>query len=212
MLNWLARIGWSHGDQEIFSRDEIARSSTSTRCTAPAPRPTRQSSPGCRSTTSRRCRASALLRASCSPSSTQAAGHPVESSPGLERARRPAARAQPHARRDGRARALLPGAEPRLRREGGARSICARRSSRPSPHCTTDSPRSRSGASLASRRSSSEVRAAPRRPAARQARAARARGHHRRRGLAADLRHARGAGQGALLGRIAEALHYLRHG
>jgi glutamyl-tRNA synthetase len=23
MLNWLARIGWSHGDQEIFSRDEI---------------------------------------------------------------------------------------------------------------------------------------------------------------------------------------------
>jgi glutamyl-tRNA synthetase len=24
MFNWLARIGWSHGDQEIFSRDEIA--------------------------------------------------------------------------------------------------------------------------------------------------------------------------------------------
>ncbi len=23
MLNWLARIGWSHGDQEIFSREEI---------------------------------------------------------------------------------------------------------------------------------------------------------------------------------------------
>ena len=23
MLNWLARIGWSHGDQEVFSRDEI---------------------------------------------------------------------------------------------------------------------------------------------------------------------------------------------
>ncbi|RIL06973.1 MAG: glutamate--tRNA ligase [Proteobacteria bacterium] len=23
MLNWLVRIGWSHGDQEIFSRDEI---------------------------------------------------------------------------------------------------------------------------------------------------------------------------------------------
>ncbi len=23
MLNWLARLGWSHGDQEIFSRDEI---------------------------------------------------------------------------------------------------------------------------------------------------------------------------------------------
>jgi len=23
VLNWLARIGWSHGDQEIFSRDEI---------------------------------------------------------------------------------------------------------------------------------------------------------------------------------------------
>jgi glutamyl-tRNA synthetase len=24
VFNWLARIGWSHGDQEIFSRDEIA--------------------------------------------------------------------------------------------------------------------------------------------------------------------------------------------
>jgi glutamyl-tRNA synthetase len=24
MRNWLVRIGWSHGDQEIFSRDEIA--------------------------------------------------------------------------------------------------------------------------------------------------------------------------------------------
>ena len=23
MLNWLARIGWSHGDQEVFSRDQI---------------------------------------------------------------------------------------------------------------------------------------------------------------------------------------------
>jgi len=23
MLNWLARIGWSHGDQEVFTRDEI---------------------------------------------------------------------------------------------------------------------------------------------------------------------------------------------
>jgi glutamyl-tRNA synthetase len=23
MLNWLARIGWSHGDQEVFSREEI---------------------------------------------------------------------------------------------------------------------------------------------------------------------------------------------
>jgi glutamyl-tRNA synthetase len=23
MLNWLARMGWSHGDQEVFSRDEI---------------------------------------------------------------------------------------------------------------------------------------------------------------------------------------------
>jgi glutamyl-tRNA synthetase len=23
MVNWLARLGWSHGDQEIFSRDEI---------------------------------------------------------------------------------------------------------------------------------------------------------------------------------------------
>jgi glutamyl-tRNA synthetase len=25
LLNWLVRVGWSHGDQEIFSRDEIAR-------------------------------------------------------------------------------------------------------------------------------------------------------------------------------------------
>lgn len=24
LLNWLVRIGWSHGDQEVFSRDEIA--------------------------------------------------------------------------------------------------------------------------------------------------------------------------------------------
>jgi len=25
MVNWLARLGWSHGDQEIFSRDEIVQ-------------------------------------------------------------------------------------------------------------------------------------------------------------------------------------------
>src|SRR5262249_35069764 len=25
MLNYLARLGWSHGDQEIFSRDELIR-------------------------------------------------------------------------------------------------------------------------------------------------------------------------------------------
>src|SRR4030095_16841060 len=25
MLNYLARLGWSHGDQEIFSRDEMVR-------------------------------------------------------------------------------------------------------------------------------------------------------------------------------------------
>ncbi|MDX1649373.1 MAG: glutamate--tRNA ligase, partial [Myxococcota bacterium] len=25
MVNWLVRLGWSHGDQEIFSRDDVAR-------------------------------------------------------------------------------------------------------------------------------------------------------------------------------------------
>ena len=40
MRNWLVRLGWSHGDQEIFSRDEIAHCSTSTAWAARAPRPT----------------------------------------------------------------------------------------------------------------------------------------------------------------------------
>jgi glutamyl-tRNA synthetase len=33
VLNYLVRLGWSHGDQEIFSLDEIGRScSISRRC------------------------------------------------------------------------------------------------------------------------------------------------------------------------------------
>ena len=109
MLNWLARIGWSHGDQEIFSRDEIARALRPRGGAAARPA---QADPGklvwLNQHYIKELPRERLVR-ELLPFLDAAAGTPVEPSAGARRARRPAARAQQDARRDGAARALLRG-------------------------------------------------------------------------------------------------------
>ena len=167
MRNWLVRLGWSHGDQEIFSREEIAR----------ALRPRRGAPLGAQAdagearlaqpalhqdAAARRARSRQLL-----PFLDAAAGPPGRRrAPALERARRPAARAQPHARRDGAARALLRGAdEIAYDAEGGREAPAPGDRARARGRCTTRLARARpTGARPRSRRPSRRVRARARRP------------------------------------------------
>ena len=100
--NWLVRIGWSHGDQEIFSRDEIARSSSST-TVGPlgARRPTPEKLAVAEPALHQDAPARAPAARRCSPSSTAVGGRPVAVDARARAPGRPAARAQPDARRDG---------------------------------------------------------------------------------------------------------------
>jgi glutamyl-tRNA synthetase len=84
MRNWLVRIGWSHGDQEIFSRDEIAALFD----LDAVHRASAQADPGKLAWLSQHTLKTLpreALFAELQPFLEQAAGHPVEPSPGLER-------------------------------------------------------------------------------------------------------------------------------
>jgi glutamyl-tRNA synthetase len=84
MRNWLVRIGWSHGDQEIFSRDEIAALFD----LDAVHRASAQADPGklaWLSQHSLKTLPREALFAELQPFLEQAAGHPVERSPGLGR-------------------------------------------------------------------------------------------------------------------------------
>jgi hypothetical protein len=54
MLNYLARLGWSHGDEEIFSMEQFCAGSTSTTCRSRRPSSIPKSWPGSITITSRR--------------------------------------------------------------------------------------------------------------------------------------------------------------
>ncbi len=84
MRNWLVRIGWSHGDQEVFSRDEIA----SLFDLDAVHRSSAQADPAKLSWLSQHTLKTLPrepLFAELQPFLDEAAGHPVHRSPGLER-------------------------------------------------------------------------------------------------------------------------------
>ena len=84
MRNWLVRIGWSHGDQEIFSREEIA----SLFDLASVQRASAHADPAKLSWLNQhyiKSLSGSDLLAALLPFLEQAAGHPVTSSPALEK-------------------------------------------------------------------------------------------------------------------------------
>ena len=190
MCNWLVRLGWSHGDQEIFSMQEIR---TLFDLDA-VQRASGQADPGKLDWLNQHYikeRPRDRLAREVAPL-LAAAGTPVDAEDAAFGAlARPVARAQQDAGRDGGARALLrrAGRRARPRRRRREEALEARRAAR------ARGPRRRAGSrrelGRRGRRGGLPSRArAARGPRARQARAA---GAHRRDGLGRLARHLRDA-------------------
>ena len=134
--NWLARIGWSHGDQEIFSREEILALFDLEK----VHRSAAQADAGKLAWLNQhwiKALPLAELLAALLPFLSAAAEQDVARDARAGAAGRPAARAQQDAGRDGGARALPRRRPDRLRPEGGGQAPEARDRAAAAPTCTS---------------------------------------------------------------------------